>query len=126
MLVLFLSRLTISEQPTNKGKSRLRGGERVGVKQRRRWRKIPEIPLQELKKNPGDGAPEYLPRKSQSMFVFLFVCCEAEAPLSEIDYQGLKNASGKVGKGKRDRAPAAKSQPLSYTPSGLVMIVQIV
>ena len=126
MLVHFLSRLTISEQPANKGKSRLRGGERVGVKQRRRWRKIPEIPLQELKKNPGDGAPEYLPRKSQSMFVFLFVCCEAEAPLSEIDYQGLKNASGKVGKGKRDRAPAAKSQPLSYTPSGLVMIVQIV
>ena len=101
MLVLFLSRLTISEQPTNKGKSRLRGGERVGVKQRRRWRKIPEIPLQELKKNPGDGAPEYLPRKSQSMFVFLFVCCEAEAPLSEIDYQGLeKLPQARLGKEK--------------------------
>ena len=63
------------------------------MKQRRRWRKISlsdgqpvvceaeallEIPLQELKKNPGDGsnkrALEHLPQRSQSMLVFfLFV-----------------------------------------------------
>ena len=82
------SRLTISEQPANKG----RGARGVGMKQRRRWRKISlfdgqpvvceaeallEIPLQELKKNPGDGsnkrALEHLPQRSQSMLVF-FVC----------------------------------------------------
>ena len=75
MLVLFLSRLTISEQPTNKGKSRLRGGERVGVKQRRRWRKIPEIPLQELKKNPGDGLKkEHLSTCRKDLRACLFFC----------------------------------------------------
>ena len=54
----------------------------------------PRNPLARAKEKPWrrfkKRAPEHLPQRSQSMFVFLFVCCEAEAPLSEIDYQGLK------------------------------------
>ena len=106
MLVHFLSRLTISEQPANKGKSRLRGGERGWGETKEKmaqnqflWSACclcgsPRNPLARAKEKPWrrfkKRAPEHLPQRSQSMFVFLFVCCEAEAPLSEIDCQGLK------------------------------------
>ena len=94
MLVHFLSRLTISEQPANKGKSRLRGGDRGWGETKEKVAQNPRNPLARAKEKPWrrfkKRAPEHLPQRSQSMFVFLFVCCEAEAPLSEIDCQGLK------------------------------------